>query len=330
MIPSQDMAKHSQAEARQQAIEIQELAAPASRLPSALRFWRGWRRQVVIPYLFLLPFLLLFSFFLLVPLLYALWTSFFVERLIGGMTFVGWQNYQEVLRDGNFWEGVRNVLLLLFTQVPLMLGLSLLLALLLDSQIVRLKTIFRLGYFLPYAIPSVIGALLWGYLYSAHIGPFAQLAELLHWPPPPFLSAAGLLPSIANILTWQWTGYNMVILYAALQAIPPELYDAARVDGASGWEIARRIKIPLIAPALVLTVVFSIIGTLQLFNEPQIMTAIVPNLIQDHYTPNLYAYNLAFTNQQYNYAAAVSFVLGAVVFVFSYVFMLVTYRRGQR
>lgn len=330
MIPSRHMAKHSQTEAIQQAIEVQELAPPASGLPSALRLWRRWRQQAVIPYLFLLPFLLLFSFFILVPLLYALWTSFFVERLIGGTTFVGLQNYQEVLHDGNFWEGVRNVLLLLFTQVPLMLGLALGLALLLDSQIVRLKTIFRLGYFLPYAIPSVIGALLWGYLYSAHIGPFAQLAELLHWPPPPFLTAAGLLPSIANILTWQWTGYNMVILYAALQAIPPELYDAARVDGASGWEIARRIKIPLIAPAIVLTVVFSIIGTLQLFNEPQIMTAIVPNLIQDHYTPNLYAYNLAFTNQQYNYAAAVSFVLGAVVFVFSYVFMLVTYRRGQR
>src|SRR5579875_2593720 len=109
MIPSRHMAKHSQTEAIQQAIEVQEQAPPASGLPSALRRWRRWRQRAVIPYLFLLPFLLLFSFFILEPLLYALWTSFFVERLIGGTTFVGLQNYQEVLHDGNFWEGVRNV-----------------------------------------------------------------------------------------------------------------------------------------------------------------------------------------------------------------------------
>lgn len=211
-----------------------------------------------------------------------------------------------------------------------MLGLALMLALLLDSKIARLKTLFRLGYFLPYAIPSVIGALLWGYLYSQNIGPFAQLATALHWPPPGFLTLAGVLPSIGNIVTWQWTGYNMIIMYAALQAVPAELYDAALVDGASGWDIARYIKIPLIVLTIIVTIVFSIIGTLQLFNEPQILSAIIPNIIQDHFTPNLYAYNLAFTNQQYNYAAAVSFVLGAVVFVFSYVFMLATNRRGLR
>lgn len=292
--------------------------------------WRLWRRRVGIPYLFLLPFLLLFLLFFLVPLGYALWTSFFVERLVGGTVFVGLQNYTQVFHDANFWEGLENVLLLLLVQVPVMLLFALFLALLLDSRIVRLKTLFRLGYFLPYAIPSVIGALLWGYLYSTHIGPFAQLASLFHWPPPGFLTITGLLPSIGNILVWQWTGYNMIILYASLQAVPPELYDAALVDGASGWNIARYIKIPLIAPAIILTLVFSIIGTFQLFNEPQIMSTIVPNLIQDHYTPNLYAYNLAFTNQQYNYSAAVSFVLGAVVFVFSYVFILVTNRRGGR
>jgi multiple sugar transport system permease protein len=139
-----------------------------------------------------------------------------------------------------------------------------------------------------------------------------------------------MLPSIENIVTWQWTGYNMVIMYTALQAVPTDLYDAALVDGASGWDIARYIKIPLIRPAIVVTIVFSIIGTLQLFNEPQIMGTIAANVIQDHYTPNLYAYNLAFTNQEYNYSAAVSFALGAIAFAFSYIFMLSTNRREQR
>jgi multiple sugar transport system permease protein len=122
----------------------------------------------------------------------------------------------------------------------------------------------------------------------------------------------------------------MIIMYSALQAISPEMYEAAVLDGASTWDIARVIKIPLIAPAIVLTGIFSIIGSLQLFNEPSIMATLAPTIIGDHYTPNLYAYTLAFTNQQYNYSAAVSFSLGALVCVCSYLFLLLTNRRRLR
>jgi multiple sugar transport system permease protein len=284
-------------------------------------------RRIGLPYLFLSPFLLLFALFFILPLGYALGISLFADRLVGGTVFVGSQNYLQVLQDGAFWDGVRRMVVFGVVQVPIMLGLALVFALLLDSGVARLRTLFRLGFFLPYAIPSVVAALLWGYLYGPNFGPFAQLASALRLPAPGFLTTSGMLPSIGNIVTWQWTGYNMVILYAALQAIPPELYDAATVDGAGGWTIARYVKIPLIAPALVLTCVFSIIGTLQLFNEPSIMYSLAPDVIGNHYTPNLYAYNTAFTNQQYNYSAAISFTLGAVVFAFSYLFMLATNRR---
>lgn len=283
-----------------------------------------------LPYLFLSPFLLLFALFFLLPLGYALWISLFRDRLVGGTIYVGIQNYQRVLHDPNFWGGVQNVLLVLLVQVPIMLVLALIFALILDSKLLRFKTLFRLGFFLPYTIPSVIGALLWGYLYSSNIGPFVQITNFLHLPAVAFLTPRGMLPSIENIVTWQWTGYNMIIMYTALQSIPTDLYDAALVDGASAWDMARSIKIPLIKPAIIVTIVFSIIGTLQLFNEPQIMGTIAANVIQDHYTPNLYAYNLAFTNQEYNYSAAVSFGLGAIAFIFSYVFMLSTNRREQR
>lgn len=320
--------QRSDIETGQTTLTISDLPAASSRARRLIR-WRFRFRRVGIPYLFLTPFLLVFLCLFILPLLYALWTSLFNERLVGGTVFVGLQNYQDVLRDANFWGGVRNVALLLIVQVPLMLGLALVLALLVDSRIARWKTLFRLGYFLPYAIPSVIGALLWGYLYSAHISPIAQITSALHWPAPGFLTESGILPSIGNMLVWQWTGYNMIVLYAALQAIPSELYDAARVDGASGWHVARYIKVPLIAPALVLTIIFSIIGTLQLFTEPQIMYSIAQNLIQDHYTPNMYAYNLVAINQQDNYSAAVSFVMGAIVFVWSYLFILST-NRGRR
>jgi multiple sugar transport system permease protein len=284
-------------------------------------------RRIGLPYLFLTPFLLLFALFFILPLGYALGISLFADRLVGGTVFVGGQNYLQVLQDGAFWDGVRRMAVFGVVQVPIMLGLALVFALLLDSGVVRLRTVLRLGFFLPYAIPSVVAALLWGYLYGPNFGPFAQLAGALRLPAPGFLTMSGMLPSIGNIVTWQWTGYNMVILYAALQAIPPELYDAATVDGAGGWTIARYVKIPLIAPALVLTCVFSIIGTLQLFNEPSIMSSLAPDVIGNHYTPNLYAYNTAFTNQQYNYSAAISFTLGTVVFTFSYLFMLATNRR---
>ena len=187
---------------------------------------------------------------------------------------------------------------------------------------------FRLGFFLPFAVPTVVAALMWGYLYGPSFGPFAQIARDVGLPAPGFLTENGMLPSLGNVVTWEWTGYNMVILYAALKAIPPELGEAAAVDGATQWQISRHVRIPLVGPALVLAIVFSIIGTLQLFNEPQIMNAIAPDVIGTHYTPNLYAYNLAFTAQQFSYAAAISFVLGGVVFLGSYGFILATRRRG--
>ena len=286
--------------------------------------------QAAIPYLFLAPFTVLFVLFLILPLAYAFGISVFADRLVGGTVFVGFENYSQALGDGAFWDGIRRMALLLIFQVPIMLGLALAFALLLDSGAAWFTTVFRLGFFIPYAVPAVVAALIWGYLYGPTFGPFSQMAGYLGLPAPAFLSEGWMLPSIANIVTWQFTGYNMIILYAALQAVPREVRDAGAVDGAKDWQIALYIRIPLIFPALLLTGVFSIIGTFQLFNEPQVLQANAPGVIGNNYTPNLYAYTLAFTNQDYNYSAAVSFALGAVVVVFSYVFMLTTSRREAR
>lgn len=285
---------------------------------------RRLRRQRLAPYLFIAPFLVVFVAFLFVPLIYALRLSLYADRLIGGEVFVGLDNFARAGRDPAFWAGARRMALFGIFQIPLMLGLALLFALLLDAGVVHLRRLFRLAVFLPYAVPSVVAALMWGFLYGGTFGPFAQLAAKLDVTAPRFLSADWMLASIANVVTWEYLGYNMIILVAALQAVPRELHEAAAVDGASGWQIARRIKIPMIAPALVLTTVFSIIGTLQLFNEPRIMLAIAPEVVGSSYTPNLYAYSLAFPFRQVNYSAAISFVLGAVVFVGSYLFIFLT------
>jgi len=200
-------------------------------------------------------------------------------------------------------------------------------AIVLDRGQVYARGVFRLGFFLPYAVPSVIATIIWGYLYGPNFGPFTQMAKAFNLPPPDFLSPGAMIFSLANIVTWEYVGYNMVIYYAALKAIPSDLAEASRMDGASPWQFARLIQLPLLWPAILLTIIFSINGTLQLFNEPYLMRALARNTINSSYTPNLYAYSLATSNQQYGYAAAVSFVLGIVIAGASYIFTLITNRR---
>jgi multiple sugar transport system permease protein len=299
--------------------------------PARARWARRWRRarRGSTPYLFLSPFLVGFAVFFIFPLIYALNLSVFRTKIIGGRSFVGLDNYVRAFGDPTFWSGIRNVLTFGIIQVPVMLGLALLAALLLDSGIIRRTNLMRLAYFLPFAVPGVVAALLWGYLYGQRFGPIAQLARALNVSPPQFLTQGSIIPALANISTWQYTGYNMLIMYAALKAIPPELYEAARVDGASGVQIAMRIRIPLILPAILLTFVFSIIGTLQLFAEPQILGAIAPSAVGPTFTPNLYVYNLAFQNRQFDYSAAIAFSLAIVTAVLSGLVLFLVYRRAR-
>ncbi len=280
-----------------------------------------------VPYAFLAPFLLLFIAFIVAPLAYALYTSVYRDTLVGGQHFVAFANYLRVAGDSQFWGGVTNLLYFGIIQVPIMLGFALLFAVILDRGNVHARGLFRLGFFIPYAVPTVVAALIWGYIYGPAFGPFSQLAKGLGLPPPDFLSDRTMILSLANIVTWEFTGYNMVIYYAALKAIPSELREAAVVDGASTWQYARLIQLPLLWSAILLTIIFSINGTLQLFNEPYLMRSIAPSVINTHYTPNVYAYFLAAANQQYNYAAAVSFVLGLVIALIAGAFTLATNRR---
>ena len=281
------------------------------------------------PYLFLTPFLCVFAAFILAPLGYALYLSLFRTELVGGQVFVGLANYARALHDGAFYAGLGRVALFFVMQVPIMLVLALVFALILDSGTLRLRHVFRLGFFIPYAVPSVVGALMWGYLYGRQFGPIDQLTAGIGLHKPDLLAAPAMLPALSNIVSWEYTGYNMIILFAALQAVPAELRDAAAVDGAGPVRFALRVKVPLIRPAIVLTTIFSIIGSFQLFTEPQIMSALAPTVIGTSYTPNLYAYNLSFTNQQYEYSAAISFFLGIVTFAGSYTFMWWVNRRAR-
>jgi multiple sugar transport system permease protein len=286
-------------------------------------------REARAGYLFVLPFMVVFVAMLVVPLAYSGYLSFFRVQLIGGNAFVGFDNYVRAVQDTTFIAGVLRMVQFLVIQVPIMLGLALLFALIIDSGRLHLKRFVRLSIFVPYAVPGVIAALMWGYLYGRDFGPFAQFARELGTTAPNFLSRDLMLYSIMNIVTWSFVGYNMIIMFAALRAIPSEIYEAARVDGAGEIRVAWSIKIPAIRPALLLTTIFSVIGTFQLFNEPSILSTIAPNVIGIGYTPNLYAYNIAFIGREVNYAAALAFLLGFVIMIVSYVVQLGALRKER-
>lgn len=295
-------------------------AATAGSAPTPVRSRRGRHdtRHAGAGYLFIAPFLVVFAAMFIAPLAYALYLSLFRSQLIGGTVFVGIGNYTQALTDPDFLSGVWRILRFFVIQVPIMLVLATLFALLLDSGRLRAPKLFRIAFFVPFAVPGVVAALMWGYIYGARFGPLTQIAQAVGLGAPGFLTSGGLLPSIANIVTWEFAGYNMITLYAALRSIPPELYEAAAADGAGPVRTALSIKLPLLRPAIGVTLLFSIIGSFQLFNEPRILGAVAGSVITPNWTPNLYAYTLAFTNQQINYAAAVSFLLGFVILVATY------------
>ena len=210
-----------------------------------------------------------------------------------------------------------------------MLGLALVAALAIDSARLHGTGFFRIAIFLPYAVP--------GRRRGAHVGLHLRRPASA-WPATSTTRSAStvldaalarswILASIGNIVTWEFVGYNMLIFYSALRVIPAELYEAAEIDGAGPFRVITGIKLPALRGAIVIATIFSIIGSFQLFNEPNILQTLAPNV--DHAPtsrPNMYAYNLSFAGQQYNYSATVAIVMGVITAVIAYVVQL----RGTR
>ncbi|WP_235451463.1 MULTISPECIES: carbohydrate ABC transporter permease [unclassified Microcella] len=291
---------------------------------TAVRKSRGIRHRGALA-VFLVPFGALFALFYVIPIGYAVYQSLLVVERDGTFgpavqVFGGLTQYIAVFENEAFWSSIGRVLLFGVVQVPIMLGVALILALLLDSPLVRGSKFFRLAFFAPYAVPSVIAAIMWGFLYSPNLSPFTGVTQTVD-----FLSAESVLWSIANVVTWVYVGYNMLIIYSALLAIPSEIYEAARLDGASQFRIAWSIKIPLVVPALVLTGIFSIIGTLQLLAEPQVFQSF-SSAVTSTFTPNLTIYSTA-SIPNISLAAAMSVVLALATFVLSFTVLKLTQRR---
>lgn len=277
---------------------------------------------------FVLPFAVLFTLFYLLPIGFAVRQSLMViqrEGTFGTPTevFGGLSQYALVFQDNDFMASLGRMALFGIVQVPIMLGLALLFALLLDSPLLRGKRFFRLAFFVPYAVPGVIAAIMWGNLFSPNLSPFKGLTGSVD-----FLGSGLVLWSIANVVTWVFVGYNMLIMYSSLLSIPVEIYEAARVDGAGQFRMAWSIKIPLVRPAIILTAVFSIIGTLQLLAEPQVFQSF-SSAVTSSFTPNMSVYATASVPNS-NLAAAMSVVLALITFVLSFTFLKFTQRQESQ
>ncbi|QKW17721.1 sugar ABC transporter permease [Kitasatospora sp. NA04385] len=279
--------------------------------------------------LLLAPFLVLFSAVTLAPLLYAGWMSLFTTRTSGlgfggaRQVFAGLDNFTAALSDPAFRHGFLTIAVYVAVYIPVMIGGALALALLLDSGLARARAFFQLALFLPHAVPGLIAALIWVYLYTPGLSPVIDLLGNID-----FLSADNAVFSTANIAVWEWTGYNTVIFYAALKAVPGEVLDAARIDGAGGIRTALSIKLPMIRPSVALAVLFTVIGSIQLFTEPKVIYS-ASSAIGSSWTPNMYVQTAAFTRNDFGLAAAASLLIALFAAVLSFLVTRLSRHRSQ-
>ncbi|MFE0640571.1 carbohydrate ABC transporter permease [Streptomyces sp. NPDC058877] len=263
------------------------------------------------PYAFVLPALLLFAVFKVYPIGRSFVLSLY--KTVGGVdTFVGVDNYARLLGDPLFWTALRNTAVILAVQVPVMLALATGLAVAFGSTLLRGRAVFRLGFFLPMVTGLVAYGLIFSVLLNEKYGLVNWLLGLVGIGEVPWLvDPLWAKISLGLALTWHYTGYNAVILLARLQSIPTELYDAASVDGAGGWKSFLHVTLPGLRPAILLTTVLSTIGTLQIFDEPYVLTRGGPD--NATLTIGVYLYQNAFVYFDFGYASAIAYALAVLI-----------------
>jgi len=267
--------------------------------------------------LFLAPFFLLFAAFTIAPLVYSLGLSVFTEKASGlgfggtERTFVGLENFLRAFGDEQFLSGFLNIAIYVVVYIPTMTLLALVIALLLDSAVARARSFFRLAFYLPNIVPGLIAAIIWLYLYTPGISPLVQAFETAGgtWD---LTSRTAAILSLTNLAVWLHTGYNVILFYAALQSVPREVVEAAGLDGAGGIRVAFAIKARMIAGAISVAVLFTIVGAMQLFAEP-LLLASRATAITSTWTPNMFIYQTAFERHDLGYAAATAILFAVVI-----------------
>lgn len=288
------------------------------------------RRSRITAYTFISPFFILFSIFGLYPIFFTIYLSFFKWDALGPMKFVGMKNYDLVTSDPTFWISFTNTLIMgLMGTVPQII-LALLLAVLLHSGMTRFKKTFRILYFMPNITSIVAVTLVFSTLFGNN-GMINWMLNGLGLDSVAFNSGWwGVKIAISSMVMWRWTGYNAIIFLSGLQSIPMDLYEAARIDGASRRQQLTFITLPLLRPFIIFVTLLSTIGALQLFTEPYVFLGQsgTGSTRQEGITMVTYLYSEAFRNGFFGTAAATAVLLFLVTIIFSLLNMLVSSRMG--
>jgi len=277
--------------------------------------WMSKRRMrsTAKAYLFLAPFLIVFIGMVIYPIGLGFKLSLYGQRG-ARMWYVGFDNYLRIFKDPKFWEAFRVPLYLLTVQVPIMLFLATVIALLYETR-KRSGAVYRFIYYLPYTIPGIVAGIVWSYIFSDSMSPFRPLLDLLGYADTKILTRPNVPLILLVIILWEFTGYTAFVVYSSLISIPKEFSEAAQLDGASFWQIAFKIKMPLLKDVLITLFIFNAIGAMQVFNEPWMLGDLV--VLPNNYTPAMYIYSSAFSQGRFTYAAAMGMILAGLTCLIS-------------
>jgi ABC-type sugar transport system permease subunit len=279
------------------------------------KVWRQIQKYWA-PYFFISPFFILYSIFGLFGLLFSLYVSFHHWDGLTPMKWRGMGNYTELFQDEIFWISLQNTLILLLFDFPLKVGTPLLLAVALNSKLVKLRGWFRTGFYIPEITSAVVVAIIFRYLFDRDTGIINYILEVIGlphiaWLQDPFWAKVSFI-----LLSGWWSqGYHMIIFLAGLQSIPTELEEAARVDGANQVQVFFKITLPLLRPIIVFSAIITTIAGLQRFAEPFLLTNGGPAYATN--TILYYLYQKTFVSFRLGYGAAMGYVIFLIIFVFS-------------
>ena len=281
-----------------------------------------------IPYIFLIPFFLSFAIFWAFPLAFAAYMSFTNYNPlipINEVQFVGLQNYIDATQDEVFLLALKNTFIYVLYE-PICISIGLILALVLNTAI-KGRSVFRTIFFIPVITSTVAIAYVWSWLYDYRLGPLNYILRLLGLQPQSWLSYGQALYSIMLMSTWQWIGLNVIIFLAALQSIPKEYHEAARISGANAWNCFRHVTVPLLKPTILFCAVTATAGSLQVFTEVYMLTRGGP--VYSTTVAVLWMYRQAFEFLQFGYGSALAFILFLIILAIALIEVRLMRRGGM-
>jgi len=280
-------------------------------------------------YVFLLPAVVLILLFSIFPLLFSFTLAFLswdLSRLTGGVRFIGLENFITLVNDARFWNTARVTLIFVFGAVGLEYALGLGIALLLNQEI-RFRRFFRVVFLMPMMLTPAAVAYAGRMLFNESMGPINHIIKLLGGPQIPWFSSPTLaLPSLILLDAWEWTPFVMIVLLAGLQSLPLEVFEAARVDGASDWQTFWRVTFPMLAPVSVTVILIRALEAFKMFDIVVVMTGGGPGTATEPVT--LYAYLVGMKNGNLGYASAIAYALLIMVVISSTLFLSGVRRRA--